>query len=90
MVCDRGSCISLKIPGSPRSRPPPSERGKVVDFFTDSQTKHLDRWEEAGDVRFLFGFEAHDCLKARADELPAEAYSFLERPPQYQIKTVPR
>jgi Transposase DDE domain group 1 len=55
-----------------------------------TQTKHLDRWEEAGDVRFLFGFEAHDCLKAQADELPAEAYSFLERPPQYQIKTVPR
>ena len=55
-----------------------------------TQTKHLDRWNEAGDVRFLFGFEAHDCLKARADELPAEAYSFLERPPKSPIKTVPR
>jgi hypothetical protein len=55
-----------------------------------TQTKHLDRWNAAGDVRFLFGFEAHNCLKARADELPAEAYSFLERPPKYQIKTVPR
>jgi Transposase DDE domain group 1 len=55
-----------------------------------TQTKHLDRWDEAGDVRFIFGFEAHDCLKTRADELPAEAYSFLERPPRYQIKTVPR
>jgi hypothetical protein len=55
-----------------------------------TQTKHLDRWDEAGDVRFLFGFEAHNCLKARADELPAEAYSFLERPPKYEIKTVPR
>jgi Transposase DDE domain group 1 len=55
-----------------------------------TQTRHLDRWDEAGDVRFIFGFEAHDCLKARADELPAEAYSFLERPPKYQIKTVPR
>ena len=30
------------------------------------------------------------ALKARADELPAEAYSFLERPPRYEIKTVPR
>jgi hypothetical protein len=55
-----------------------------------TQTRHLDRWDQAGDVRFIFGFEAHDCLKARADELPAEAYSFLERPPKYQIKTVPR
>jgi Transposase DDE domain group 1 len=55
-----------------------------------TQTRHLDRWDEAGDVRFLFGFEAHECLKARADELPAEAYSFLERPPRYRIKTVPR
>jgi hypothetical protein len=55
-----------------------------------TQTKHLDRWDEAGDVHFIFGFEAHDSVKARADELPAEAYSFLERSPKYQIKTVPR
>jgi hypothetical protein len=55
-----------------------------------TQTKHLDRWDEAGDVRFLFGFEAHDCLKTRADELPGEAYSFLERSPKYPIKTTPR
>jgi hypothetical protein len=55
-----------------------------------TQTKHLDRWDAAGDIRFIFGFEAHDSLKARADELPAEAYSFLERPPRYQIKTAPR
>jgi Transposase DDE domain group 1 len=55
-----------------------------------TQTRHLDRWNEAEDVRFIFGFEAHECLKTRADELPAEAYSFLERPPKYEIKTVPR
>ena len=55
-----------------------------------TQTKHLDRWDAAGDVRFIFGFEAHSSLKARADELPAESYSFLERPPKYQIKTEPR
>ena len=29
-------------------------------------------------------------LKALADDLPAEAYSFLERPPRYAIKTAPR
>src|SRR5205823_15115843 len=31
-----------------------------------------------------------DVLKARADALPEEAYSFLERPPRYAIKTWPR
>jgi Transposase DDE domain group 1 len=55
-----------------------------------TQTRHLDRWDDAGDVRFLFGFEAHDTLKAQADDLPAEAYSFLERPPRYEIQTAPR
>src|SRR4051812_28942753 len=46
-----------------------------------TQTKHLDRWDDAGDIRFLFGYEAHFSLKALADALPAEAYSFLGRPP---------
>ena len=55
-----------------------------------SQTKHLDRWDAAGDLRFLFGIDAHPTLTARADALPAAAYSFLERPPRYQIQTVPR
>ena len=55
-----------------------------------TQTKHLDRWNEAGDVRFVFGIDAMPNLKALADDLPAEAYSFLERPPRYAIKTVPR
>ncbi len=55
-----------------------------------AQTKHLDRWDNAGDIRFIFGFEAHDSLEARADELPANAYKLLKRPQQYQIKTTPR
>ena len=55
-----------------------------------SQTKHLDRWDDAGDIRFIFGIDAHPTLKALADGLPAEAYSFLERPPRYRIKTAPR
>jgi hypothetical protein len=55
-----------------------------------SQTEHLDRWDQAGDIGFLFGFDAHPTLKALAAGLPAEAYSFLERPPRYQIKTAPR
>ena len=38
-----------------------------------AQTKHLDRWDKAGDIRFVFGYEAYDSLKDRADELPAGA-----------------
>ena len=55
-----------------------------------SQTTHLDRWDEAGDIGFVFGIDARDNLKALADELPSAAYGFLERPPRYTIKTVPR
>ena len=55
-----------------------------------SQTEHLDRWEEAGDITFLFGIDAHPTLKALAEDRPADAYSYLERPPRYAIKTVPR
>ena len=55
-----------------------------------AQTKHLDRWDNAGDIRFIFGYESHESLKARADELPANAYSLLKRPQKHQIKTTPR
>jgi Transposase DDE domain group 1 len=55
-----------------------------------SQTTHLDRWDAASDVRFLFGIDAHPTLKAIAMGLPASAYSVLVRPPGYVIKTEPR
>ena len=55
-----------------------------------SQTEYLDGWDDPGDVRFLFGIDAHPALRARAEALPAAAYSFLERPPRYAIKTAPR
>jgi hypothetical protein len=55
-----------------------------------TQTKHLDRWDEAGDIRFLFGIDARPNLIALADQLPASAYGYLERPPRYAIKTAPR
>ena len=54
-----------------------------------TQTKHLDRWDDAGDIRFLFGIDAMPNLVALAEELAESAYSFLERP-QRPIKTVPR
>jgi hypothetical protein len=54
-----------------------------------AQTKHLDRWDAAGDIRFVFGYEAYDGLKARADDLPAAAYRLLRRPSR-PIKTSER
>jgi Transposase DDE domain group 1 len=54
-----------------------------------SQTRHLDRWEDAGNIRFLFGYEAYDSLKARADDLPAASYRLLRRP-RRPIKTSER
>jgi Transposase DDE domain group 1 len=66
-------------------------RSMVLRGDTDfSQTAHLDRWDQAGDIRFVFGIDASPALKALAENLPAEAYSFLERPPHYQIQTAPR
>jgi hypothetical protein len=41
-------------------------------------------------VGFVFGIDARDNLKDLADGLPADAYSFLERRPKYEIKTAPR
>jgi hypothetical protein len=55
-----------------------------------AQTKHLDRWDAAGDIRFVFGYEASAGLEARADDLPANSYRLLNRPPRYTIRTAPR
>jgi Transposase DDE domain group 1 len=55
-----------------------------------TQTAHLDRWDESGDVCFVFGIDARATLKGLADDLPAEEYRLLERPPRYAIKTKPR
>ena len=64
--------------------------GETPTRFCRRPESDLDRWDDAGNIRFIFGYAAYDVLKARADELPAEAYSFLERPPRYTIKTAPR
>jgi Transposase DDE domain group 1 len=66
------------------------ERVMVRGDTDFTQTAHLDRWDRAGDVSFVFGFDAMPNLKELADDLPEEEYSFLERPPRYAIKTVPR
>jgi hypothetical protein len=54
-----------------------------------TQTKQLDRGDQT-DVRFIFGIDAMPNLIARAEGLPAELYSELERPARSTIKTVPR
>jgi Transposase DDE domain group 1 len=54
-----------------------------------TQTQHLDRWDDAGDIRFLFGIDARSNLVALAERLPGAAYSYLERPVR-PIETVPR
>jgi hypothetical protein len=54
-----------------------------------SQTHHLDRWDAAG-IRFVFGFDAHPNLVARADAIERRAWRKLERPPTYEVQTEPR
>jgi hypothetical protein len=54
-----------------------------------TQTTHLDRWDDAGDIRFLFGIDARPNLVALAQQLPESAFSVLERP-KAPIKTTPR
>ena len=54
-----------------------------------TQTAHLDRWDGAGDVRFIFGIGARTNLIVLAEGLSEAAYSYLERPIR-PIKTAPR
>jgi hypothetical protein len=55
-----------------------------------SQTAHLDRWDAIDGVRFLFGMGVNEALVALAEGRPADAYSYRERPPKYEIKAAPR
>jgi hypothetical protein len=55
-----------------------------------AQTRYLDRWDAAGNIRFIFGYEAYPGLEARAENLPAGSYRLLNRPPRYAIQTAPR
>ena len=55
-----------------------------------SQTAHLDAWDDAGDVHFVFGMDASPKLKGIAEDLPDSAYRLLERPKRDVVKTSPR
>ena len=54
-----------------------------------TQTRHLDRWDAEG-VRFVFGCDARANLIGLADALPARAWTPLERPPAYEVRTESR
>jgi hypothetical protein len=55
-----------------------------------SQTAHLDRWDDRGNVKFLFGMDANPMLKLHAEALPESAWQLLERPPRYEVATTER
>ena len=54
-----------------------------------SQTKHLDRWDEAN-IRVIFGLSAQPSLKQTAQELTKNAWREIDRPPKYVVKTKKR
>jgi hypothetical protein len=55
-----------------------------------SQTEHLDRWDDAAGVRFIFGYEAKPNLQKIAGDLPERAWKPLQRLARYAVKTAPR
>lgn len=54
-----------------------------------SLTMHFDRWDRQG-MKFIFGYDAWENLIQKADLLPPDAWSVLERTPAYEVKTKPR
>jgi Transposase DDE domain group 1 len=94
-LCIRAGFRKIRLRGDTRiaeneDRDPWDDRVLPRGGTTIAGTRDLDSWDDAGHIRFIFGSAAYDGLKARADELPEEAYSFLERPPRYAIRTSPR
>ncbi len=55
-----------------------------------TQTKHLDRWDDDPRVQFIFGNNVTGNLHLLADDLPADAWQTLVRPPRYEVKTALR
>ena len=56
-----------------------------------TQTKHLDRWDNAGYVRFIFGYESNTSPQGPGRRPPGlrPTASWNDRP-RYEIKTAPR
>ena len=73
-LCRRGGFRKIKLRGD-------------TDF---TQTAHLDRWDDAGDVRFVFGIDAMPNLYEAAENLPPGAWKQLRRRVKHDVKTGPR
>jgi hypothetical protein len=54
-----------------------------------SHTAQLDRWDGSG-VKFILGLDAHPKVVQLAQALSAQAWTPLERVPQYEVLTEPR
>jgi hypothetical protein len=52
-----------------------------------TQTTHLDRWHEMGDVQFIFGMDVTASRHIDADDLPKTAWKTLRRAPRYEVRT---
>jgi hypothetical protein len=55
-----------------------------------TQTTHLDRWHELGNVRFIFGMDVTAHRSIDADDLAKSAWKPLPRPARYPVQTKPR
>ena len=73
-MCDKAGFKSILVRGD-------------TDF---SQTAHLDRWNDRGNVKFLFGMDAMPNLRLLAELVPKSDWKELQRPPRYQVATEPR
>jgi hypothetical protein len=58
-----------------------------TDFM---QTWKLDEWDQAGDIRFIFGADARKPMITRAELLAEKDWTRLERPARYEVKTKER
>ena len=73
-LCRRGGFKSILLRGD-------------TDF---TQTWKLDEWDQAGDIKFVFGADAHKGLIHRAEALPSSAWQRLDRPARYEVQTKER
>jgi hypothetical protein len=55
-----------------------------------TQTRDLDRWHERGYVTFIFGMDVTQRRLAMVESLARSAWTLLERPARYEVRTKPR
>ena len=70
--------------------PPAFARSAFVATPDFSQTQHLDRWHEQGDVTFCFGLDVTWSAAHGGRRSPQTAWKPLNRSAKYQVKTKPR